>query len=92
MPFSTYSHRSIQVNAMQFGGTIQDLLTIFNSLTPDPSGVQVTTNFDSAGQVSSVAFNGAHQLAFNPGDWIVVPADGGPVFVVDQPTFQRDWQ
>lgn len=92
MSLTPFTHKPTGVHAIQFDGTVTGLLTIFSSLVPDPSGVQVTVNFGGDGRVGAVVFAGAHSLSFSPSDWVVVPDDGGPLFVLTNAAFTGDWQ
>jgi hypothetical protein len=87
-----FSHRPTPVRAIQFDGTVPGLMTIFGVVAPAPLKLTVTIEFDESGTVISVTFTGQVTLAFRPGDWLVIPDEGGSMFVLSDVDFKRDWQ
>lgn len=88
---ATYTHVATTVSAIQFDGTVNCLLAIFNAVTPNPAGVQVVINFNGSGGVDTVTFNGPAPLNFKATDWVLMPTGAAPSVMADG-DFQASWQ
>lgn len=89
---TAYAHAPTPVHALQFDGTVPCLLAIFQAAAKDPDGAQVQVNFGPGGVASSFVIAGdGLQVAAFVHDWIVIPDDGGPLFVVKPEQFAADW-
>lgn len=90
-PVGAYSRKATTVNAIQFDGTIDGLLAIFNIAT-NHADLVITIRFDHSGNVAVVSYGmTSATLTFGPSDWLVFPQDSPLPFVLHDAQFQADW-
>lgn len=84
-------------HGLQFDGQISTLTTIFTAATQTvgTANVQLTAFFGEDGLMDSVSLTGKGlpiSVAFDRGDWVLLPDDGGHLFVVKDADMRAQWE
>ena len=78
--------------AIQFDGRVPSLLLVFAQLKADTDGVTMAIEFGPNGAIRQVAFYGKINLVIKNRDWVIVPADGMPMFVISHEDYLESWE
>ena len=85
------SRRPVVGHALQFDGTVDGLLKIFNLLSGNTDNVFMGITFGPNGTIREARFSGPVNFALNNRDWVIVPSDGSSMMTITHEQYLSMW-